>query len=88
MNPEQCNCHECTQSRWKSSLAGQLESAFPKKEDSTELITVIVKILDGELPAMAANHCDAIALALDRHDSRIRDAERIAIISGDFTGKV
>jgi len=27
---------------------------------------------------MAANHCDAIALALDRHDSRIRDAEREA----------
>jgi hypothetical protein len=28
MDHETCNCHECTQARWKMSLQGQLETTL------------------------------------------------------------
>lgn len=28
MNPEKCECHECTQARWKSSVLGQITGAL------------------------------------------------------------
>ena len=30
-----CNCHECTQARWKSSFLGQMEMAFGVKNGET-----------------------------------------------------
>lgn len=27
MNPPRCECHECTQARWKTSMQGQLSNA-------------------------------------------------------------
>jgi hypothetical protein len=27
--PEKCECHECTQARWKSSLQYQIECSLP-----------------------------------------------------------
>jgi len=26
--PQKCECHECTQARWKSSIQGQIERAL------------------------------------------------------------
>lgn len=55
-------------------------------QPSLESTETIVKILDGDLPPMAANHCDAIAAALEAHDKRIVGAaleklrERIAAL--------
>jgi len=29
-NPPRCECHECTQARWKSTLGGQMQAAQQK----------------------------------------------------------
>jgi hypothetical protein len=40
---ERCECHECTQARWKMSIQGQIEQAFrpARALDSTETREVI-----------------------------------------------
>jgi len=39
-NPPQCECHECTQIRWRMSLGGQLSalSGAAKKQDSSTFL--------------------------------------------------
>jgi hypothetical protein len=31
VNPPRCECHECTQARWKTSLQGQIQGSLGKQ---------------------------------------------------------
>ena len=46
VNPPRCECHECTQARYKTSLQGQMAIAMQNRQLLSELATPKPK--DGE----------------------------------------
>jgi len=50
---QECNCHDCTHARWKSSLAGQIRTAMhpePEVPAYEELLSLYKKAIAGGTP--------------------------------------
>jgi hypothetical protein len=50
MASERCECHDCTQVRWKQSIQGQIESAMPPRRltrQRTNLVQSVVHSMMG-----------------------------------------